>query len=142
MHAPFTQPWADAFHAVINADAAYRKAASGWKWPVALVLDPARPDIGYPDSVAVEVALDRGVSHGARVVPGATARADVSLAADYDTWKEVIRGTVDPVLGVATGRIRLVNGSLLTLMMHTGAAKALVHCAAQVPTRFPDETPA
>lgn len=138
MPRPFTQPWADAFHAAINADADYRRAAAGWKWPVTLVLDPARPEAGYPESVGVELDLDRGVCHGARLVPGAAARSDIVLAADYPTWKEVVGRTLDPVVGVATGRIRLARGSLMTLMLHTGAAKALVSCAADVPTEWPD----
>ena len=141
MPRPFTQPWADAFHAAINADPDYGKTAAGWTWPVALVLDPARPDLGYPESAGVELALSRGTCHGARAVPGATAQADIVLAADYATWKEVVGRQLDAVVGVATGRIRLVRGSLMTLMMHTGAAKALVACATHVPTEWPDETP-
>ncbi|MGZ8377405.1 MAG: SCP2 sterol-binding domain-containing protein [Gemmatirosa sp.] len=139
MHRPFTQPWADAFRDAINADADYRAAASGWTWPVALLLDPPEPALGYPEPVAVQVALDRGTAGEARMLPGSAADADIVLGADYATWKQVVRGGLDPVGAVVSGRIRLVRGSLMTLMMHVNAAKALVACAAQVPTAFPDE---
>ena len=56
MHRPFSQPWADAFRDAINADADYRAAAGSWTWPVALLLDPADPALGYPEPVAVQVA--------------------------------------------------------------------------------------
>ena len=139
MHRPFSQPWADAFRDAINADADYRTAASGWTWPVALLLDPADPALGYPEPVAVQVALDRGTASDARALPGADADADIVLGADYATWKQVVRGALEPVNAVVSGRIRLVRGSLMTLMMHVNAAKALVACAARVPTAFPDE---
>jgi putative sterol carrier protein len=139
MPRPFTQPWADAFRDAINADPGYRAAASGWTWPVALLLDPARPELGYPEPVAVQVALDRGTAGEARALPGAETTADIVLGADYETWKAVVRGALDPVGGVVSGRIRLVQGSMMTLMMQVAAAKALVACAAAVPTEFPDE---
>ena len=139
MHRPFSQPWADAFRDAINADADYRAAASGWTWPVALLLDPAAPALGYPEPVAVQVALDRGTASDARAHAGDQADADIVLGADYATWKQVVRGALEPVNAVVSGRIRLVRGSLMTLMMHVNAAKALVACAARVPTAFPDE---
>ena len=139
MHRPFSQPWADAFRDAINADADYRAAASGWTWPVALLLDPADPALGYPEPVAVQVALDRGTASDARALAGSDADADIVLGADYATWKQVVRGALEPVNAVVSGRIRLVRGSLMTLMMHVNAAKALVACAARVPTAFPDE---
>lgn len=138
MHRPFTQDWADAFRDAINADAAYRAAAASWTWPLALAME-ARPDLGYPEAVAVELALDRGTCHDARIVPADAATAPYVLRGSYDTWKRVVRGDVDAVMAVATGQLALARGSLMTLMMHTGSAKALVATAGTVPTTFPDE---
>lgn len=138
MHEPWTQEWADAFRAAIDADPAYQRAAASWTWPVALVVQ-ARPDLGIPEERAVEVDLDRGRCHAARVVAGDAVTADIALRGDYDTWKRIVRGELDPVTAVTMGKLKLVRGSLTTLMLHTGAARALVACAASVPTRFPDE---
>lgn len=132
---PFTQPWADALCAVIAADAAYRTAARSWTWPVALVLEAA-PDRGYPDDVAVELALDRGACHGAQLVPADAVAAPIVLAGSYATWEQVGRGTLDAVPAVATGRLRLTRGSLTTLMMNMSAATALVECARKVGTLY------
>jgi hypothetical protein len=41
-------------------------------------------------------------------------------------------------MAVALRQVTL-QGSLSTLMLHAGAAKALVACARGVPTHFPDE---
>jgi len=134
---PFTQLWADALRNVINADQAYRAAATNWTWPVALVLEAA-PELGYFDETAVEFDLDRGTCTAVRVVAPSTVTAPYVLRAPYAIWKRIVRGTMDPVMAVALRRVSL-QGSLSSLLLHARAAKALVACASRVPTHFPDE---
>lgn len=134
---PFTQPWADALREAINGDAAYRAAAANWTWPVALVLDAA-PDLGYADDCAVEFGLDRGTCTSAQAMAPSAVTAPFVLRAPYATWKRIVRGVTDPVMAIALKQVTL-QGSLSTLMMQAGAAKALVACARTVPTHFPDE---
>lgn len=135
--APFTQPWADRFRDALNADAAYRDAASGWTWPVAMVLERA-PEYGYADDVAVQLELDRGVCTGAQVLAPAHVTAPFTLRAAYATWKQLVTGALDPMTAVTFGKVSL-TGSLATLMMHVRAARALVECARAVPATYPDE---
>lgn len=135
---PFTQPWADALRHAINGDDAYRAAARGWTWPIALVLDAA-PEFGYHAETAVQFELDRGDCTGVRVVEPAAITAPFVLRAPYAVWKRIVRGVTDPVMAVALRQVSL-QGSLSTLMSHAGAAKALIACARRVPTHFPDET--
>lgn len=134
---PFTQPWADALRVAINDNQAYRAAATEWIWPVALVLT-ATPDLGYADDVALEFTLHRGDCTAATILPTGSVTAPFVLRASYGMWKKVVRGLVDPVMAVALKQID-IEGSLSTLMLHAGAAKALVACARTVPTHFPDE---
>lgn len=136
---PFTAEWAAAFRDAVDASAEYRAAAAGWTWSVALALDPAAPALGYPDPVAVDLALDRGVCRAARLVPAEEATSDFVLRGPYETWKAIVRGTLDPMTAVATGRLSLARGSLTTLLLHVGAARALVGVAQRVETAFPDE---
>jgi putative sterol carrier protein len=138
VHRPFTPPWADALCAAVTADADYRAAAAGWSWPVALVLE-RHPALGYPDDVAVELALDGGACHGARIVPPDAATAPIVLRAPYDVWKALAAGALDPVSAVMGGRLRLARGSVMTLMSNVRAATALIACARAVPTDYPDE---
>lgn len=136
-HRPFTAEWATAFRDAIEADASYRDAAAKWTWPVALVMQAA-PEYGYPDSVAVELTLERGRCHEAVIRSADTVSAAIVLTAPYHIWKSVVKGELDPLVGVTRGKIA-VKGSLATLMMHAKAATALVACARAVPTEFPDE---
>ena len=136
---PFTQAWADALREVVNGDAAYRAAASHWTWPLAMVLEPA-PTLGYAESVAAELVLDRGICRAATVLGPEAVTAPIVLRAPYEVWKQVVRGELDPVSAVMTGRIKL-SGAVMTLMTHARAAQALLACATRVPTAFPDEAP-
>jgi len=136
-HRPFTQAWADAVRDVINDDAAYRASAGDWSWPIALVLK-AVPELGYAGDAAVIFALDHGVCTSARVVDPAAINAPFILSARYAVWKRIVRGVTDPVMALLMRHVSL-HGSLATLMLHAGAAKALIACARRVPTEFPDE---
>jgi putative sterol carrier protein len=141
-HRPFTQPWADAFCAAVNADARYRTIAARWTWPVALVVE-AEPTLGYDAAVAVRLELSGGHCAGARALAPEEADAPFVFRAPYAVWKRVVRGEVDPLAAVARGEIRLADGSLTTLLINAQSAKALVECARAVDTAFPDEpTPA
>lgn len=132
---PFTAEWAEVFREAINADPAYAAAGKGWTWPLALSLaaDPAR---GYPEDVAIELDLQGGRCASAVLTTGGRSACDFVLRGDYEAWRSVVRGEVDPIVAVATGKVRLVQGSLTTLMLNTAGAKALLACAQQVPTAF------
>lgn len=99
---------------------------------------PPAPQLGYPDSVAIELSLDRGQCHGVVIHSEDAVTAPFVLRAPYAVWKSVVRGELDPLLAVTRGEIT-VKGSLSTLMMHAKAAIALLACAKAVPTEFPDE---
>ena len=141
MPRPFTPEWAAAFHDAINASAEYRAAAGSWTWSVALALEPD-PALGYPEAVAVALDLNRGTCRAARLVPAAAADTDFVLRGDYAAWKAIVRGALDPMTAVATRRLAVARGALTTLMLHVGAARALVAVARVVPTEFPDEAAA
>jgi putative sterol carrier protein len=137
-HAPFSQPWADALRALLNADATWRDASKNWRWSLALAMD-AEPSLGFPDAVAVELDLVNGNCERAEARPAAEVTSDYVLRGDYATWKSIVREDVDAVGAVMTGKLKLAKGSLLSLMSHVASARALVACARRVDTHFPDE---
>lgn len=104
---------------------------------MALVLE-AEPSLGYPADTAVEFDLSHGTCSAVRVLEPSAATAPFVLRASYAVWKRIVHGALDPVMAVALRQVTL-RGSLSTLMLHAGAAKALVACARLVPTHFPDE---
>ena len=136
-HRPFTQPWADAFRDAINASAAYRASGRGWRWPLALVMDAA-PDLGYAEAAAIVLDLEGGQCRSARLVPASGADAPFAVRGPYDAWKEIARGTLDPIAGIMRRRLSL-SGSLPTLLAHVQSARDLVGCATAVDTEYPDE---
>lgn len=134
---PFSQAWADALHRAINGSDAYRAAARHWTWPIAMVLEAA-PALGYPADVAMELTLDRGICTNVRILEPSAVTATFVLRAPYAVWKRIVRGVTDPMMAVALRQVAL-QGPLATLIMHAAAAKALVACARDVPTHFPDD---
>lgn len=134
---PFTQPWADAFCEAINTDPRYAAAAANWRWPVAFVLDRV-PEHGYPEDVAVELALHDGRCGGARAMPAANVTAPFRLRGDFRAWKRISLGELDPVTAVMK-RDLAFSGAITTLMLHTGWARALVNCVRSVDSAYPDE---
>lgn len=134
---PFTQRWADAFCAAVNADERYAEAARGWRWPVAFVLDRV-PEHGYPEDVAVELTLEGGRCTGAQAMRLADVTAPFRFRGDYRAWKRISRGELDPVNAVMKRELAF-SGAITTLMLHTGWARALVACVRSVDSAYPDE---
>lgn len=128
--------WAAAYHRAINANPDYHEAARDWiHGPVAIVCraDPAR---GLERDVGIWLDLHEGACREVRLVGGpAAAAATLQLAGPYDCWKAVIRGELEPIAGVLTGRLNL-KGNLALLVRHVRLAQVLVKSAGDVPTRF------
>jgi putative sterol carrier protein len=133
---PFTPEWADAFCAAVNASESYRAAAARWTWPVAFVVqrDPAR---GFAHDTAVVLTLEKGRCTGVKLVDGKHAIASFVFRATYERWRLVVRGELDPIIGVVKGEIGM-SGSMAALMLHSRAAKALIEVARTVPTALDD----
>ena len=136
-HPPFTQPWADAFRDAINASEAYRASGQGWRWPVALILEPA-PEHGFPDPIAMVLDLEGGACRSAVVLPADAAEAPFAVRGPYDAWREIAQGTLDPIAGIMRRRLSLA-GSLPTLLAHVQSARDLVACARDVETDWNEE---
>jgi putative sterol carrier protein len=137
-HEVFSPPWIDAWAARIHASEEYRRAAKRWVWPILFVLRSDALGAGAAER-SVYVDLRHGACREARIgTPGDRARAGFVLSAGLATWREVLEGRLDPVAGVMRGALRLEKGAVMTLAMHTGAARALVSTAADVDTHFPE----
>lgn len=136
-HRPFTPIWASAYAEAINASEAYRAAGQGWRWPLALVLDPA-PEHGYPDRVTLLADLHDGACRDMQVHVADLPDAPFVLRGTYAAWKQLLVEGGDPVTAIVRGQLRL-TGALTTVIRFVAAARALVRCAQIVPTHFPDD---
>jgi putative sterol carrier protein len=133
----FTAPWAHSWCHELNASEAYRAAAADWEGALALVMG-ADPSLGIPDDRILYLDLHHGACRQARLAEGDDLdAAPYVLEAPAAIWKKVLAGSLDPLLGLMTAKIRLTRGSLAQLTPRVKAAQELVRSAARLPATFP-----
>lgn len=130
--------WLVAYRDAINADTAFREAAQGWEGDITLVVE-AEPDKGVAVDSWAWFDLHHGDNLEAKVVsPDEGERARYVIRAPYSTWKEVLRGRLDPVKGMTQGKLRL-SGDLVEIRERVQAVAAMVSIAASITSEFPDD---
>jgi putative sterol carrier protein len=129
----FSEAWARAWCAALNASEGYRVAARNWDGVVALVMN------GGETARAAVLDSAGGVCRMARAADAADlAGAGYVFEAGADVWREVFTGQVAPAMALLTGRLKLSRGSLAALMPHAAAARELLAAAGTVPVAFPE----
>lgn len=140
-HEVFTDPWAQAWAEEIAGSETYRLAAATWQGSMTLELGSPAGIVSDAAQRAVFVDLEHGSVRQARA---ATAddldEATFALRADMATWRKVLDGKLDPILGLMSGKLKLRRGSLGALTPYMKASKELVACAARVDSSFPDSS--
>lgn len=135
----FTQEWANAWCAALNASDAYRDAAAGWQGAVALVMSAGRG--GSQSERAVFLDVSGGRCHGARVArAGDVEAARYVIEAAPDAWRMMLSGELAPLIALVTGKLRLTRGDFASLLPYADAARELVAVATAIPFRFPNES--
>jgi len=134
----FTSDWADLWTAAINANADYKKAATKWEGAIGLVMT-VDGDMGIPSERIVVADLWHGDCRGATTATE-TELEEVPylIKANPSTWKSVLAGKTDPIVGLMGGKLKLAKGSLFALLPYAKAAKELVNSAIAVDTSYPD----
>lgn len=133
----FTDDWASLWHDAINSNPAYKAAATKWEGAIGLVMT-TDPEMGIPEERIVVADLWHGDSRGATAV----SRPDLDgvpyvIQASPATWKNVLAGRTDPIVGLMGGKLKLAKGSLFALLPYAKAAKELVASAIRVETTYP-----
>jgi putative sterol carrier protein len=137
--ARFPSPeWLDEYAAAIQRNGALLEAAQAWQGDITLVVE-AEPDNGVPAEVWAWFDVSGGEFRGARLVsPDEGERAKFVIKAPYSTWKDVIRGKVEPIRGMTVGKLKL-SGDLYALRDNVTTVAELVAIAVEVSTEFADE---
>lgn len=136
-HTMFSGEWARAWGERINANERYRDAAGSWEWPLVLSVQ-ADPAFEIPEDRAVYLDLYRGECREAREATAADLdAAPFAIRSDAVTWKQVLDGKLEPIMGLMRGKLKLTKGSMATLARYVRAAKELVRSAQEVDTDFP-----
>jgi putative sterol carrier protein len=132
----FGDAWARLWCSTLNDSSTYRRAAAAWEGAVVLVMR-ADAASGVEAERAVFLDLWHGSCRAARVA-SATDRdhARYVIEASPTGWLEVLSGGVSPITALLSGRLRLVRGSVMSLLPYAHAAKELVDTAVAVHARF------
>ena len=129
--------WAAALEQEINGSSEYRNAAS--KWGVGFngnVMLAFGADDTLTDSLNLLVRLEGGQCAGAEFVTDAQhPDAGFTLRAPFRLWKEILERKTLAATAILKGSLK-VDGDKMTLLRHTAANRALVHCAASVETNW------
>jgi putative sterol carrier protein len=134
----FTDAWAQQWNDSINDNEKYKKAATKWEGAIAMQMMPDA-DMGIPEERIVIADLWHGDCRGARAASAADLEdAPYVIRATPPTWKSVLSGKTDPIVGLMGGKLKLAKGSLFALLPYAKAAKELVQSAINVDTEFPE----
>jgi hypothetical protein len=130
--------WLVEYAQAIERNDALLEAAQAWQGDITLVVQ-AEPDRGVPDDVWAWFDVSGGTFGGARLVtPDEGERAKFVIKAAYSTWKDVIRGKIEPVRGMTVGKLKL-SGDLPAIRENVQTVAELVAIAVEVSTEFADE---
>jgi putative sterol carrier protein len=130
----FSPEWAQLYQTAINDNVAYADSSQKWEaGKLAMVL--IRAD---GDSAAVLLDLLHGVCHGvvSTTPESAAAAAAFVIEGDETTWRNVLEGKLQPLMGIMSGKLKLSKGSLAKLMPFTKAAAELVNSARTIPAEW------
>ncbi len=130
--------WTGAFKDAINANAGYAKAGKDWTHGKVAYVVKARPALGIERDTAMVLDLHAGVCREASMVDGESAQqAEFVIVAEYERWKEVLSGQVDPTKAMMQNKLKLEKGHLPTIVKYVLASKELVRSAIAIDTDYP-----
>jgi putative sterol carrier protein len=125
--------WIKELSRQLNASEAYERAARDWEGDFIFVIEA---DETLPETAYLYLDLHHGKSPSAmQLRTGDEKKTAYTLAAPFSAWRRVIEGTLDPIQGMMTRKLR-VQGNMMQIMRYPKAAKEIVSCCAKVPTDF------
>ena len=131
-----TDAWAQALAEQINGSSEYRNAAA--KWGVGFngdVILAFEADARLAQGCNLLLRLEGGRCGGASFVNGET-QAGFVLAGPFSLWRDILERKTLAATAILSGDLK-VTGQKMTLLKHTAANRALIHCAASVDTHWP-----
>ena len=133
----FSDVWARSWGERLATSDAYRTAADKWEGDIVMVLEPDAKmgiekqsvylDLMHGDCREARAATERDLDEAVYVI---SARAE--------NWKKILEGSLDPIMALMRGKLKLEKGNLGSLLPHTSAAKELVVAAREIETDFPE----
>lgn len=131
-----SQEWVDRYKEELN-NGPWKNSGKEWKYgPISLVIKKDGKVI--MDDIYIYLDLDRGVCRDARIVSREEGeKAPFVIYGDYTRWKQIIKGELEPIQGLAQGKLQL-KGNLAIVVRFVKAAEDMVKSASKIPTEFLD----
>jgi putative sterol carrier protein len=131
-----SEEWIAAFKEQVNSCPAYRESGATWDAGDVCLVIKANPAVGLAEDRYINLQLHHGECQEAKALTAEQANgASFFISAAYDRWKQLFKGELDPIRAIMFGQIS-VKGNMGVLMKYTKAAKDLLECGGQVPSRF------
>jgi putative sterol carrier protein len=131
-----TPDWLDSFVNTLNQNEAYKDAAATWEGDFLFIIWPNK-EKGIDEEVVMYMDLWHGKCRGYEMLPNRDAKETAFVyEGEYENWKEIIEGRLDPIKALLTRRMKLI-GDRAKVMRATRAAKELVRTAQMIKTEFP-----
>ncbi len=116
----------------LNESESYSRSAKDWEGDFIFTMDPDDKH----KAAYLYMDLYHGKCRGARLLSSPDeVSAEYVLSANFDNWRKVINGKLDPIQGMMTRKLKL-KGNMMKIMRYPKAAKEIVACCALVPTDF------
>ncbi len=130
-----TEAWARELQRRINGSSEFRSAGAAWGEGFnGNILFVFEADSLRPKTESLLIRLDAGNCGGVAFSDGADhPDAGFVLRAPFALWKEILQRKAPAAVAILTGKMQ-VEGDKMTLLKHTAAHRALVHCACSVET--------
>jgi len=133
-----SEAWVQRFKEEVQNSPSYKEAAKKWEGDITLVVQ-ADPQAGTEADVYLYMDLWHGDCRDMRLVSKEEGEAaKFVITGQYDRWKQVAKGELEPIKGMMQGKLKL-KGDLPYIVRYVQAAKELVTCSSKFPARFPDE---
>ncbi len=133
-----SEEWLQRFKEEVQNSPSYKEAAKTWEGDITLVVQ-ADPQVGIEADLHIYMDLWHGDCRDMRLVSKEEGEsAKFVITGQYDRWKQVAKGELEPIKGMMQGKLKL-KGDLPYIVRYVQAAKELVTCTSKIPARFPDE---
>lgn len=128
----FSQEWIEEYVKAINESEDYEKAAKGWEGDFLFVVEP--DEEGEPLYAYIDLYHGK-VRKGFVVKDPSQINAAFEFRGKLSNWKKLLKGEIDPIKGLITGKFKL-KGSMAMVMRYAKAAKVLVDLTKKVETEW------
>jgi putative sterol carrier protein len=126
--------WVKEYMQKLNANASYEDAAKNWEGSFVFAVEKDGP---FDKDGYIYLDLFHGKCRDAKFswVESGLPKADYRYSGPYGNWQKLLNKEIDPIQGLLIGKFKL-QGSMMTIMRFTKAAKEMVSTTAQVQSEF------